>query len=470
MSQALYRKWRPKKFSELFGQEHVKIILQNALLGERIVHAYLFSGPRGSGKTTTARLLAKSVNCQNFKDSEPCNECPACVEIQKGKSLDMVEIDAASNRGIEDIKDLREKVKFTPSKLKYKIFVIDEVHMLTREAFNALLKTLEEPPSHVIFILATTEAHKIPQTILSRCQRFDFRRLSIKELVKRLDYLAKQEGLKIDDEAKKLIAQTSYGSARDADSLLDLIIGRGLAEITKKDVEEILGKTENERIEKLYNFLLNNNVKHALTILNEITEEGKDLFQFSSNLIEFLREELLKNPSKILAAWIKILCQAQKEMKTALFLQLPLELAIVEICSQVESESNVASKINKKEGNGDGELKAGDALDWDQVLTQLKPHNHSLCFLLQDAKVLEFKDGQLTIGVGFKFHKDKLEEAKNRKIIEQVVNDITGSEIKLICKVAPEIRKNKTVAENISQDEDLVKNIEKVFEIQGLDN
>jgi len=453
---ALYRKWRPQKFSELFGQDHIKTTLQNALEGGRIVHAYLFSGPRGTGKTTTARLLAKSVNCQNFQDGEPCNQCFSCQEIQRGQSLDLIEIDAASNRGIEEIKDLREKIKFTPSRSKYKVYVIDEVHQLTQPAFNALLKTLEEPPAHAIFVLATTEAHKVPLTVLSRCQRFDFRRLSILDLVKRLSYVAEQEGLKIDEEAKKLISESSFGSARDAESLLDLILGRGLSEITKKDVEEILGKTETERIKQLYEFLLKKDVASSLSLLSEVIEEGKDLFQFSNNLIEFLREKLIENPSPALVSFIKILCQAQKEMKTTPFLQLPLELAIVEIAT----ENMQKIEVNKSDSNPTFQ----NSLGWDKIISEIRPQNHSLCFLLENCQPLEIKDGQIILGVGFRFHKDKLEEAKNRKIIEDAILKVTGSKYKIICQITKGIENFKFSKENASQNEkDLTKAAEEIF-------
>lgn len=461
MSQALYRKWRPQKFSELFGQDHIRTTLQNALSSHRITHAYLFSGPRGSGKTTTARLLAKSVNCQNFKDSEPCNKCSSCQEIQKGQNLDLIEIDAASNRGIEEIKDLREKIKFTPVKSKYKVYVIDESHMLTREAFNALLKTLEEPPAHVIFVLATTEVHKIPLTILSRCQSFDFRRLSISDLINRISYIAKKENLKIDEGAAKLIAQSASGSARDAESLLDLIISRGLSNIKKQDAEEILGKTETERIKELYEFLIKKDTASVLSILNQVSDGGKDLFQFSSNLIEFLREKLLLNPSNTLVSWIKLLCQAQKEMKNTALVQLPLELAVVEMTTKDTKEEGLNPDLVKI---GE-EIKKSDSehlsLDWDKLVAEMKPENHSLCFILENCRPIEIKEDQVILGVDFKFHKDKLEEPKNRQKLETALKKITGRDFKIICQVVKGIQKIKVLNH---ENNDLVDDAKEVFE------
>ena len=464
--QALYRKWRPQKFSELLGQDHVRDTLRSALAGGRFVHAYLFAGPRGCGKTTTARLLAKGVNCLNLQNGEPCNQCSSCLEIQKGQSMDLIEIDAASNRGIEEIRDLREKVKFAPTKSKYKVYVIDEVHQLTREAFNALLKTLEEPPSHVIFVLATTEPYKIPKTILSRCQRFDFKRVGIADLIKRLDYIAEQEGLRLDEESKKLLAQTAAGSVRDVESSLDTVLGKGLTTITKKDVEEILGRTELERIEQLYHFLVKKDVSSALSLLNQIIEEGKDLNQFTVDLVEFLREKLIKNPSPVLASWIRTIADAQQKMKTAHITQLPLELAIVEIAYKKENEekSNEVKEDDPEPKVDPPKQKAQDTnqeidIDWEQVVAQIRPHNHSLCFLLKGSQPLEIQDGQIILGVSFKFHKDKLEEVKNRRLIEEVIKKVTGRDLKLACRVV------KNLEKAMPEERDLIKEVTEVFEI-----
>ncbi|MGB9591807.1 MAG: DNA polymerase III subunit gamma/tau, partial [Candidatus Kryptoniota bacterium] len=210
------RKWRPMRFDEVTAQEHVTITIKNSIRSNRIAHAYLFSGPSGVGKTTTARILAKAINCPNVKEGEPCNECDVCREITEGRSLDVIEIDGASNRGIDEIRDLRESVRYLPSSLRYKVYIIDEVHMLTKEAFNALLKTLEEPPPYAIFILATTEPHRVLPTIMTRCQRFDFRRIEIEMIMERLRYIAAEEKIKIDEESLVAIAKKSDGSMRDA--------------------------------------------------------------------------------------------------------------------------------------------------------------------------------------------------------------------------------------------------------------
>uniref|UniRef100_A0A7V3J997 AAA family ATPase n=1 Tax=candidate division CPR3 bacterium TaxID=2268181 RepID=A0A7V3J997_UNCC3 len=361
---------------------------------------------------------------------------------------------------------MREKVKFAPTKSKYKVYVIDEVHQLTREAFNALLKTLEEPPSHVIFVLATTEPYKIPKTILSRCQRFDFKRVGIADLIKRLDYIAEQEGLKLDEESKRLLAQTAAGSVRDVESLLDTVLGKGLTTITKKDIEEILGRTELERIEQLYHFLVKKDVSSALSLLNQIIEEGKDLNQFTVDLVEFLREKLIKNPSPVLASWIKIIVDAQQKMKTAHITQLPLELAIVEIAYKKEDgeKSNEVKEDDPDPKENPSKQKAQDInqeidIDWKQVVAQVRPHNHSLCFLFEGSQPLEIQDGQIILGVSFKFHKDKLEEVKNRRLIEEVIKKVTGRELKLACRVV------KNLGKAIPEERDLIKEVAEVFEI-----
>ncbi|MEK7519244.1 MAG: DNA polymerase III subunit gamma/tau, partial [Patescibacteria group bacterium] len=261
MSLVLYRKYRPQNFSEIIGQEHVVQTLKNALQKGLISHAYLFSGSRGSGKTTIARLLSKAVNCEKLKGSEPCNACSSCKEIQEGRAIDLIEIDAASHRGIDEMRELRDGIKFAPAKSKYKVFIIDEAHQLTKEAANALLKTLEEPPRHAIFILATTEIHKMIPTIISRCQRFDFRKLTIEEIIKRLELLAKKEKVNIEKAALELIALNSGGSLRDAESLLDQVLTfsgvlSGKGQIKAEDIKELLGLVEVRLVSQFCDYLV----------------------------------------------------------------------------------------------------------------------------------------------------------------------------------------------------------------------
>ena len=289
---ALYRRWRPQNFDTLVGQQPVKQALTNALTSGRIAHAYLFAGPRGTGKTSTARILAKALNCEHGPTPNPCGECDNCRRIAEGSSMDVFEIDAASNRGIDEIKALRDQLAFTPVDCRYKVYIIDEVHMLTTEAFNALLKTLEEPPSHVIFILATTDPHKIPATIHSRCQRFDFRRVTVEEIVQHLAMVAQGSGLEADEDALRLIAIQSEGGMRDALSLLDQC-GVMAKKITAVTVREVLGIVGREALRALVEAIGHQDVPLALSQLAALLEQGKDVRQIVTELIEYLRALLL---------------------------------------------------------------------------------------------------------------------------------------------------------------------------------
>lgn len=355
-AQALYLKYRPQTFEEVVGQEPITTTLRNALRQGRIRHAYLFTGPRGTGKTTTARLLAKAVNCQALEEERPCNLCPLCRAVNEGRLLDLIEIDAASNRGIDEIRDIREKVGFRPNEGRFKVYVLDEAHMLTEPAFNALLKTLEEPPPHVIFTLVTTDPHKIPPTITSRCQRFDFKRIALQAIVDRLAMIAAQEGLTVEPAALELIARQGAGAMRDAISLLDQLAGYG-SEITLGQVQMVLGTTAGEIAGQVVTCLVEGDVAGGLDWINRAMDDGADPRQLGRELVEYLRGLLLvregagtrllnataeqaarmeaqagRIPRARLLRAIRLFNGAANDLKSGLqtIPQLPLEMALVE--------------------------------------------------------------------------------------------------------------------------------------------
>ncbi len=292
------RKYRPTKFSEVVGQEHVTATLLNSLKLGRVAHAYIFAGPRGVGKTTVARILAKAINCLNPQDYEPCNECEMCLEISSGRSIDVLEIDGASNRGIDEVRDLRESVRYTPTKAKYKVYIIDEVHMLTKEAFNALLKTLEEPPPHILFIFATTEPHRVPPTILSRCQRFDFRRIEIQKIIERLKLIAQQDKIQIDDDSLFTIAKKANGSLRDALSIFDQVVSFCGEKIKIEDVINALNIIDQEIFFKVTDIVKDKNIRAGFELVDTIVKQGYDFQEFLSGLSEHLRNILVAITTK----------------------------------------------------------------------------------------------------------------------------------------------------------------------------
>jgi len=387
---ALYREWRPQRFAELVGQEHIIRALRNGLAAMRISHAYLFTGPRGTGKTTTAKIVAKALNCENGPGQEPCNHCPSCLEITKGSSLDVLEIDAASNRGIDEIRDLKEKVKFLPARGRFKVYIVDEVHMLTTEAFNALLKTLEEPPNHVVFILATTEPHKLPTTIISRCQRYDFRNLGPETVVKRLAEIAQQESIRVSGEALQMVARAASGSLRDALGILDQCAAYSEASIEVGDVLEVLGGVGDEVLGDLAEALARGDLTQALKIVEATACSGKDLRLFCQELAGYLRNLLFisvgvdeavlgllssETGSRLnslkglftvdrLVKAIGALCEAYAEMKWSGQQRLLFEVALVRIGRQEIDEpwSELSRRIEHLErlsGNR-GESGAGE--------------------------------------------------------------------------------------------------------------
>lgn len=377
MYTALYRKWRPQRFEDICGQEQITVTLKNELESSRISHAYLFCGTRGTGKTSTAKLLAKAVNCEAPNEFNPCNVCESCISINEGNSIDVYEIDAASNRGIDDIRNLREAIKFAPTMGKYKVYIIDEVHMLTNEAFNALLKTLEEPPEYVLFILATTEPHKLPATILSRCQRFDFRRISNENIVARLKAVCREEGLEVGEDAVKLIARNSDGAMRDALSILDQCSVYGGKSITYDDVLEVLGIVNSQYLFKISGAVLKEDAGKAIEIIDEVAAGGKDISQFIRDLMIHYRNLLMtKVVSKCedvidmsregiqqlkklseeydknnIIRCISILSELENEAKWSVNPKILLEVALVKMCRAGVDNSldGILTRISKLE-------------------------------------------------------------------------------------------------------------------------
>ncbi len=288
-ARSLYHRWRSRSFSEVVAQDHVTRTLKNAVAGGKIVHAYLFCGPRGTGKTSTARILAKAVNCLDPQAGEPCNRCASCVTVNEGRAIDLIEIDAASNRGIDDARELREKIKFSPAEARYKVYIIDEAHMLTSEASNALLKTLEEPPEHAILILATTEAHKILPTISSRCQRFDFRRIPLQAIAEQLSMICEREGLKVEPGVLDRVGRMARGSLRDAESLLDQLVAYCVDDIGLDAAREVLGLTGEEALQEFAEALRGGDVARGFRLIDQAASTGSDLRHFSRELVDYLR-------------------------------------------------------------------------------------------------------------------------------------------------------------------------------------
>src|SRR6266550_1161404 len=340
-SQSLYRKWRSQTFDELVGQEEIVTTLKNALKSGSLKHAYLFTGPRGTGKTSTARLLAKTVNCINPHDGEPCNLCEQCREITAGNSFNVIEIDAASNRGIDSIRDLREKVMMPPATGKYKVYILDEAHMLTTEAFNALLKTLEEPPPHAIFVMATTDVHKMLPTVLSRCQRFDFKRFSTRQIVDRLRLVAEQEQVTLGVGATELIARAAAGGMRDALSLLDQAIAYSGNEISLNQVQVMLGVADPRAIQKFVSHIANLDCPAGLHLIHELSEAGADLRQINSQVAEYCRAMMLTRAGASIA---EILDLTEDEISEIVQVAQWFSLEELTECARIFAQNDLVQK------------------------------------------------------------------------------------------------------------------------------
>jgi len=496
----IYRKYRPQTFSDVSGQEHITKTITNEIAQNKVAHAYLFSGPRGIGKTTTARLLAKAINCQNRKEGEfePCNECSSCNEINSLSSIDIIEIDAASHTGVDNVREnIIDNAQFKPTKSKYKVFIIDEVHMLSTSAFNALLKTLEEPPNHAIFILATTELHKLLPTIISRCQRFTFGKIRFGTMEDRLEKIAEKEGVKIEKEVYQKIINKSDGCLRDAESLLGQILSLNLDKISGADAQLILPSSNVDYVIGYLESSLLGEVKDALEIIEKSTNEGGSLEQFLYDLLEILRSVLLikndfnqkmltdysedtlkkiKNLSekietnKLIFSIEKTLTKKQ-QLKLSPLPQLPLELLAVEINNydqiinttpvnntkstgtKEKTEEQIEEKKTNKVTSGiktvvskiTNKYKIESTLEdvkkiWPEVKKDISVEFHSIGLVLNMCELLEISSRGLKIAVPYTLHKEKLEELKIKQTIEDALQQKLNEKIPIYCQIKEEAK------------------------------
>lgn len=501
-AQALYLKWRPKTFEDVIGQEHITRTLRNALRQGRLRHAYLFSGPRGTGKTSTARLLAKAVNCQQEDPAlRPCNTCAHCVAVNEGRFLDLIEIDAASHTGVDDVRDLRDKIAFAPNEGQYKVYIIDEVHRFSGAAFDALLKTLEEPPRHAIFVLATTEIAKVPATIKSRCQMFEFRRVSLEEVTEQLARIASGEQVSIDRPALELIAREGTGSVRDSISLLDQLIADPEEHITLDMAEQILGTASGENIVELADALIRSDAARGLNIINAAVDSGADPRQFGRQVIDHLRAMMLVQMGgadlvdvnaerraiieqqagaigrKMLVAAVRAFNSAVMDWKGGWQPQLPLELAYLESIRPVIEDEPEPPPAPRSQGRtqddlpppvtreapaespppaapADGAFSVGDIrAQWVNLQRIARHHHPSLPALMEHALPRDIKGDQLIIAVRNDVFKQKLDADDKREALQRALEEVFGAALDLQFRVAENLSAQSPTDEALLQDD-----------------
>ena len=518
---SLYRKFRPLKFNEMVGQEHITRTLKNQIMSDRVGHAYLFNGGRGTGKTTAAKIMARAVNCLNPQDGEPCNECEVCKAILNGSLTDVVEMDAASNNSVEDIRAIRDEVNFLPTLAKYRVYIIDEVHMLSTGAFNALLKTLEEPPEHVKFILATTEPQKLPATILSRCQRFDFKRISVEDIVKRLEIICKESNIKITDEALKMIAVLSEGALRDAISILERCAQDEEGKIEEEQVRDLVGLPKLTYIRNLTSAIINKDAESAIKEINTIINEGKDLDNFLWEIVKYIKDILVYKSTKALELYsaeeieyisdlaknaektellklIYNLSELSATMKWSTQKNIIFEAGIIKECmlEEVRSEklevrptqikntsknaSNTSPKIENRVAQENDENKqektkikpksniqnTGSSLPyWSTVLDKIKSNGKIMIYTnLIGTSAIQLDD--MTVGIQFKnklseFANKVLNDYENKAFIEKLVSMEAGNtmRVKYLSGDSSKKQNTKSNLENLVNNLDIPINI-----------
>jgi DNA polymerase-3 subunit gamma/tau len=517
MSQALYRKYRPKEWDEVVGQDHVVTTLKNAIAADRVAHAYLFAGSRGTGKTTLARLLAKAVNCTNPDPAKrPDNECENCKAVNENRFLDLIEIDAASNTSVDDVRDLRDKINFSPSQGKYKIYIIDEVHMLSTAAFNALLKTLEEPPPHAIFVLATTEIHKIPATVLSRCQRHEFRRVPVDEIVKQLKMIINAEKLQADDDALIQIARQSAGGMRDAISLLDQLSSMG-EKITLALAQTVLGTATSQTVLDLISSIMDHDPAHGLETIHKALDAGADPRSLARQIVEYLRGLMLikmGNANQVEATadvrkqmqaharsfstsdvlrMMKAFNTAATDLRGGWQPSLSLELALAEVldapgesalqmaapshakpqpaaASQTESKPQATTLSGESEPAGQAHtperstLNAGDVIKaWKHLSSSLPKTQANLSALLNSVRMIEVQGTTLILGLASDVLVSKIDKPDQIEVIQKLIKDEFGVDVNVRCmvttakgKVPPDVSQDGMVAAAIQHGGEIV--------------